>query len=230
MTPDDVLLQEIKDGTCGTWPRGKVEEVLDGDRIDALRRRVGEDTAPWVSRVVELLGSLNAEQVLIGHCIGRAVINAHTEARAAAAQAISRWGDNPVLRLSLLHDLMEDDAWMARERAEIVRYIEDNPDQVRTALLSTFFKGDEGRLLRFSVGRLADVWSGEPKTMNARSKAFVYVLYLGLVRDPGRQQAAANCIRAHLSKADPFYDLVAARVLERLPEATHLPRPDGPSG
>ncbi len=217
MGTDEELLKGIEDGSYRSWDESKIQAVTDSYRIDPLRKLVEQQgTHRWLESVKALLSSENADHVLIGHCIGRPVIRAHPEAAQAAKNAFERWKDHGVLHHSLLHDLMEDEQWLLEHREEIAHFIREHSDDVKKILLETYFQRDEQRFLDYTVGRLDDVWSDCPRTMNKQGKAFVYVLYLGLVSEPGLRARARSCIQRHSNKGDPFYRKVTADTLEVL--------------
>jgi len=214
---NEQFLGAIRSGSYTEWDQLEfAEELRRPERIDGLRPHV---RAEDLSLVLRLVGSDKADEVLIAHVIGRKLMREMPERVAASfSAAYERWRTkgNLFLAVSLFHDLAEQPEFLQPHREDFVRLVEADPLAVKSVITS--FVGDDTGFLRVFSHRLQDVFSDSPQTLNNPGKAFMYVLYLGLISDPPIRAAAAQVLREYQMRGDVFFQELTKRTLGRLAE------------
>ncbi len=214
MSHQDVL-EGIRSGQYVNWDKDEFRsELCRSERIDSVRPLVRTDDLPLVLRLV---GSNDEDDVLMAHVLGRKFMR-ETPAQVGPAFSVAyeRWraAGNLFLAVSLFHDLAEQPEFLQAHRQSFVDLVEERPAGVK-AVIATFV-GDDAGFLRVFSHRLDDVFSDDPQTLNCVGKAFMYVLYLGLVDPPPLRAEAAKALIKHEADGDPFFQELTRTTLSRL--------------
>ena len=209
---DVEFLAGLREGSFRAWNQVWLrEELCNPERLDPLRRMVKVSDEDWI---LQLLSSREPQHLLIAHALVRTLIHSCPASVLPALRSAydeARTQGDRLLEICFLHDLCEHPDTLGEYRERFVAVVADHPDAVKVVLFK-FVNDDEGLLAYFSH-RLRDVFSDDPQTLNAASKAFMYAAYLGLIEDADLRARAREVLEDHADKGDAFFRGVAQRVL-----------------
>ena len=202
---DKGFIQAVRNNDYKKWSRGELEKALkDPRRIDAVRQLVTDDDTKFCLKLIESKDSLD---VLLFHALARVLIRKNPEQFVKPlSEAINYWNEQRDLDLviSLYHDVFEHSPSLATYRDKYCESIRSNPDASRKAL-SSFLKTEQD-YIKVLGERLCDVFNDKgEKTLNDPEKAFTYILYLGLLREPFTKKQAIDLVEIYMPKGDDFF-------------------------
>lgn len=144
-------------------------------------------------RIIAFFRSRNDIKIHIAHAFARKLLKEEgvKEALIDAHNYIKSCNNTDVIitQLYLMHDLLEYPDW--RENQNNIQMVVDFFEQkCSSKLIFDEFKSEENLFL-FCISRLKDVF-GLNETFNSQEKAFIYLLYLGKLKDKTLRNKAYN--------------------------------------
>ncbi len=209
----DKIIDDIRNDRWKKWDDNLWKEFFtDRYTVDNIRKKIGDKDIPLICK---LLSDKDVKSNLLAHYIQRYHI-ADPQVREKAEDVFNGTTDT-YIKLCFLHDLLELEDWHNKNRESVIAFVKgESGDDIAKALID-FFKpiGGEEALCDFCISRLTDVF-GEKATGNTSDKAYLYVYYMGVLKDEDLKVKAKNELRQFKEKGDKPFETAYQEVVNIL--------------